>query len=206
MGNSFYRHLTRGRYQLTFPNGGYVVARTYDLAALAVLAMLSGCSAGRDAASEAPVALKPGKYSLSYSGKAIGLPIPQGQGPGTSPRSACVTTSMAEKWPRAILADSFGSDSECSYTNEERVGNAIKGERVCQTDQKKAPGGKFRITYAGAMTETTTELDMQMHFEFEMSDEMRAQNPEAAKNFERFKPMMEAVKIVAKAERIGDCS
>ena len=68
------------------------------------------------------------------------------------------------------------------------------------------PGGKIKLGYTGAMTDTSTQLDAKMSFELPDPEDLDPRMAREVDNLRGMTPMLSAVSVVIKADRTGPCS
>lgn len=185
------------------------VKHSFVILSLPVVLTIAGCGATRDAATEAPIDLQPGRYEISFEGAAFGMRAPgQKEGPNSSNRSICVTENVAKKWPRIAMTGHLGNEGKanCEFDNEKRTGNAFSGEYICDSEQDRMPGGKVKLAYTGTVSATESVIDTKMGFEMPDPSEMPAKMAEEMEQLKKAQPLLNAVSVIITAKRTGDCT
>lgn len=91
--------------------------------ALAALVLTAAC---RDAASEAPVDLKPGLYDIAATGESY-IEIE----PSSKSGQKCFSDYEAREFARFPMGMATRKWDGCSDTNQPRQGNLVTGQRYC---------------------------------------------------------------------------
>ena len=115
---------------------------------LCAIFFLSGCSGGRDPASEPPVDLQAGLYNVSVGGGTV-VEMKKGGRSG----EICLDSYGAQTLPDDPLARIVGSWSGCSTNVDPRKGNALSGTRKCA--ERAMP---MTATYQGSLTPDSFEI------------------------------------------------
>lgn len=172
--------------------------------ALVSATMLASCS-GRDPATEEPVTPLAGEYLVSIeAGGAIGALTSQREGPGSEPRTICVTESDRERFVQNVLNYAGSLHPGCVHSAAPRGGNAVSGTYSCPTDPQRAPGGRFAVTYTGVISEDAVDATMDLKIELPAAA-LAALSPEEREQMRQGQELMESIPIAAKARRQGDC-
>lgn len=124
------------------------------LVVAAPLLAACSCSAGRDAASEPPVDLKPGLYDVWVRGSRL---FEAPDKPAQS--NVCFSEWQAREWPKHPLEQTTRKFSGCYDTIDEPRGNALSGTRKCPKGVATFEGehGDERFVVRGTVKSSTSD-------------------------------------------------
>lgn len=174
--------------------------RLFAAAGLTAVA-LSACSAASDPASEAPVALKPGEYRISMSGRAQSPFVGPTQTEEDVRDKVCLSGDDDAGKVSKLARNYFSMHPGCSHSPGDRVGNGLSGKVSCPTDPERMPDGKIAIEYTAALTAESVTLEGKMKFDLPTAN----MSAEEQQLMQRAPELLGKTSIVVKAERIGDC-
>lgn len=166
---------------------------------------LSGCTETRDPASEEPATLLPGQYKVSIGGDMQGGMPFSSKIPKDEQEGFCLAAGYGEDVPEMLVRRHLGMTEGCSLDAAPRQGNAFSGKLSCPTDPERAAGGRFDITYSGAVS--TDRVDISGQIKVELPDSVLASMPPAeAEQIKQGQAAMDKLTISVTAERTGACS
>lgn len=171
------------------------------LLSLALAAGLSACSGASDPASEAPVALKAGKYRVEISGQAQTAFMGTQQTQANDRGSVCLSSDDDGVKVSKLARGSYSMHEGCSHSANDRVGNSVSGRVSCPTDPERMPGGEIAIEYTGTLAADMITLEGKQKMDLPTANLTEEEKQLLSRSDEVF----DKVSIIVKAERIGDC-
>lgn len=167
-------------------------------AGVAMLALsLAGCNMGqRDAATEQPVAMKGGLYSVSFEAGAFGMSMPI-DNKNFRTKSVCVRSNEGEQWIYKAVREQITKGTECQSQNMKRTGNAISGRLSCTMDRREG-GGIGSMDYSGTMSEDSVDLIGKISPPSNLGEV-------SAEDQQQIKMMAELMEVRIRMTREGDC-
>jgi hypothetical protein len=171
------------------------------LAVPAILAgLLASCAAERDAASEPPIELRGGLYSLSFGGSAFGVDSPIPFENNSTPKRICAQYGEGEGWIYKAIRESVTKGPECRTENSGRKGNSITGRVACQLPAGDG-GGVMVIDYTGTISEDAVDLSAKILPPDNIKADGLTDDQEA-----QLRLMLKVLDVTIKIRREGDCS
>lgn len=171
------------------------IHRVVCLGALPVLA--AACSGAPDPAAQAPADPAPGLYRIALSG--AGLAGKAGQQGG---HSYCLQQRESASFPHLLARTYYRLHPGCVSRPGPREGNAITGEISCAADPKLARGMN-RFVYNGVVAADKTTVEVRVKMEADIREE--AMTEQELADLRLGMKMMERMRFVIEAERVGDC-
>lgn len=159
--------------------------------ALCLVLLSSAC--GSDAATQAPVQLKPGLYKASYSAS-IYTPLKH-SGEGEPAGKVCVSPDEAASFPQSYPRKHFSRlGASCGGPLTERVGNRITGKVVCSN----ADGGPGDVTFEFEGDVAEEAVDVSAKLQLRLPDD-------AAAAGELDPSALDDMRLELSLRRVGDC-
>jgi hypothetical protein len=159
---------------------------------------LAGCGTERDAASEPPIAMKGGIYSINFDGSAFGLasPVPLND---KKPSKTCVRYNEGDGWIYMAIREHVTPGPYCRTENSKRTGNLISGRVACQLPRGEG-GGDIALEYSGIVSEEGVDLTGKI-----LPPENIRANSLSEEDEAKLRMMLKVMDVSIKIRREGDC-
>jgi hypothetical protein len=151
----------------------------------------------RDAATEPPVVMKAGLYSVSFEGGALGFSMPFDEN-GLDYKTVCVRGNEGDRWIYKAVREQIDGGPECRTEDSKRTGNAISGRVACLFDRREG-GGIGSMDYSGTVSEDAVDMVGKLTPPANMGDAMSAEDQQ------KMELMARVVEVHIKIRREGDC-
>jgi hypothetical protein len=167
----------------------------------AILVMLPICLAGcnvaqRDAATEQPIAIKGGLYSVSFEAGAFGMSMPI-DNKNFRTKSVCVRSNEGDRWIFKAVREQITKEPNCQSLDMNRTGNAISGRLSCTMDRREG-GGIGSMDYSGTISEDSVDLIGKIKPPSNLGEVSEADQ-------RQIQAMAELMEVRIRMERDGDC-
>lgn len=148
----------------------------------------------RDAATEQPVILKDGLYSVSFEGGAFGFALQLDQG-GVAYNTVCVHRDEGDRWIYKAVREQIDGGLQCRTEDIKRTGNAISGRVFCLVSR----GDFGSMDYSGTVSEDRVDMIGKLTPPANMDDAMSTRDQQRLALFSRM------AEVHIKIRREGDC-
>lgn len=157
----------------------------------------TACSNAPDAASEVPVDLSPGQYTVTFSTGGL-----LKSGSGEKSHLLCFRKGDGALFAHRLVQNYYALHASCSGNPAPREGNAVGGEIRCSADPKLADGAN-RFIYSGAVAQNRVKVEVRIKFEAMINEG----SPGSADTAQLRLAMqaIEHARFIIEARRTGDC-
>ena len=159
--------------------------------------LAAACSRAPDPAAQAPVDPAPGLYRIALSGAGLA-----GKAEKQQDASYCLKQSERASFPHLLARNYYQLHAGCLSKPGLREGNAIAGEISCAADPKLARGMN-RFVYDGVVAADRATVELRMKIEADIRED--AMTEQELAQLRLGVKMMERMRFIIEAERVGDC-